>query len=216
MKLRNSGMNPPGCFFFVVRETGHRIPSHGSTSLDACYIGVKEHLRINGYDIPVGLRAQIEDFCCQRKESLGWCMENSGAPGPDAMPAAQGWTMGLQRIAQGTKTLASWLTEGREELPVAQRRAAVCAACPENRPIEQSSCKGCSAVAFNRFVQLVAGVLKGTAPEPWEAGLKACRICGCDLRLKIRTRLSPIRRFMRDEQLAALPAHCWINTEERE
>lgn len=212
MRLRNPGGNPPSCFWYLVPQTGKRIPQYGDTSLDGCYNAVKEHLHANGYDIPVGLREQIETACCERQKSPEWCRGDGGHilhPLPDSPT----FTMQLSRIAQGTKSLASWLTEGREDEGVAQARAVVCATCPQNQPVDPASCKGCSAATFNRFTQLVAGVLKGNVMQPWEEALKACRICGCDLRLKVRTRLAPIRRYMSKEQLAALPQQCWINTE---
>ena len=212
MNLRNESHNPPGCFWYLCPETKVRIPLHGTTSLLGCMRGLAEHYHANGYTVPGSseLRTRVIQWCCDHTEP-GQCREDKRAiPTP-----ATSWNMAVNRIAQGTKTLASWWLEGKENDEVAQRRAAICSLCTENLPIDKSTCSGCQAPRLNALVQYVAGILKASKPEPWEKPLLACRICGCDLRLKVRTKLDPIRRYMTQEQLAALPPTCWINTEPR-
>lgn len=211
MRLHNENEVPPGCFFYVVPETGMRVPGSGTTSLNGCYRLVCENLRGNGYSIPGGLREKIEEFCCQQTVP-GRCQEDRRMQ-PEVGVSGGSFSMALSRIMQGTKSIASWWTEGVEDEATCIRRANVCKSCPENQPIDKATCRGCQAAALNRFIQFVDGVMKGRRVEDWENGLEACRICGCSLRMKIRTKLDPIRRYMSKEQLGALPPSCWINTE---
>lgn len=200
----------PGCYSFTVPETGFRIPRSGTTSIDNVLAQTVTYYKANGYVVPSGLRQRIIDECCA-KQAPGTCIEDLRMPQQAASPTL---STALEVVWTGTRTLATWLTKGKVSNEVAARRAAVCAACPNNRDIETPGCKSCGyASRLNQLSTFVAGILQKERMS-WDEGLRSCSVCHCHLSLKCRTTLESILKYMPDSQRQALPAACWINTEQ--
>lgn len=200
---------PPGAFYYVVPETGQRVPQAGVTSLYGCIEAVKSHYRANNLVIPSGLKASIEQFNCA-KAPPGFCLDGDGhVQAPTELPDVRGTA--IEQVLQGTKTIATWITEGTVSEEHAAQRAAVCVTCPHHG---DTPCPKCKAGLLERLKTMVTVALRRD-PLPWERDLKSCGICGCALKLKIWCLHSAIVKNTRAKQLAAFPPHCWVQTEKQ-
>lgn len=113
----------------------------------------------------------------------------------------------IKRAAQGTAVVLDWLQSGGP--PVAQdlanKRAAVCVACPRNVP-------------GHWYTEAPAEIIKASLEArkdlslatPHDASLKSCDVCKCLMRLKVWTPLDFIVKNTRPEVLGEFPPHCWI------
>lgn len=107
-------------------------------------------------------------------------------------------------------TLLAWLTEGGIPVsqPLAEHRASICVACPENRaPNWWEIHKDKIALAIRSML-----AVKNDAGYKvrQELQLAMCRICGCANRLSVWT---PIDHFRGKINVADYPAPCWKRTE---
>ena len=203
------GARPNGCFQYTVPETGVAIPVGNTTSIDNCVKMVGEYYRANGYAVPANLRWLVEEACCA-KQAPGECVEDLRMP---PAPAGITLTTALETVLQGTRTLVSWLTKGTVAREVAERRAAVCVTCEFNQVVDASGCAACGLSAkLNRLSQLVKQVIQRDE-APFDASLKACAVCHCNLSLKVRTNLDAILKYSPEAQLKQLPTHCWVKQE---
>ena len=218
LRLPGDGVNPPGCFHYLVPETDIRIPQHGNTSLYSCIAAVKEHYRANGYVVPSGLREKIEAACCEQAPP-GQCLDDKGQPTlPTELPDVRGTA--IDQVIQGTRIMATWITEGKVDEGLAQARAAVCTSSKQPNgkigcPFHQDSAQGCPTCRrslLNTLKDVVVAALSRQA-LPWEEGLKSCAICGCGLKLKVWCLHSAIVKHTKENQLRAFPDWCWVRTE---
>lgn len=116
----------------------------------------------------------------------------------------------LQQAKQLFRVRATWLGEGGQPSPQAQRRADICLKCPHNvaRPWEETY-KGVAAVLIRRQLELRS---KLELKVEGEEGLHMCDLCGCVLALKVHVPLHIARENTPDWE--RFPANCWIPTEE--
>lgn len=207
LKLPNEIDNPPGCFQYRVPETGVNIPAAGTLTLRQCCERVSEHYRANNMTPPQGLQARIADYCC-RHAPVGTCHgDDRPLPLPNSIQGS-----GVDQVLTGTKAIASWLLQGKEGEDVAKARAEVCLLCSYNKDVS-AGCRSCKKGVLAKLKEIVTQTLQGEA-SPWEQGLGACEVCGCSLRLKIRTKHDVIKKNMPDAQMRALPPRCWIIKED--
>ena len=207
MRLHNETVIPPGCFAYLVPETGVRVPPTGTKSINACYRAVQEHYISNKLTPPSGLRERIVEACCAI-QTPGTCFDDDR---PHPLPTLKALTTDINRFVTGTKAIASWLSKGKVDEEVAEQRAAICNVCEFN-VAAITNCPSCQRSKIEWLKTFATSTLQGD-PKPWEANLHNCSICGCSLRLKMRTRVEVIRELMSAPQQNTLPAHCWIKTE---
>jgi len=100
-------------------------------------------------------------------------------------------------------TVAKWASDGGTMVDSgeAERRASICAACPQNVPIR--GCMGCSTI-LPKLLKVIGG-----ATTSKDALLKGCKICGCELKAKVHL---PSDVMVDGE--SNFPEHCWIRTEQ--
>lgn len=98
--------------------------------------------------------------------------------------------------------LTSWFGSGRQLVvqPEAERRAQICAQCPYNLAV--SGCASCR-IAMEVFR---SKVMKAT-PVSKEAELRACGVCGCDLRSLVHV---PMESLSGRHDYSAVK-WCWQN-----
>lgn len=210
LHLTRLGEMPPGGFVYMVPETKVTIPvGRGPfTCLDDLQKAVNDHYLANRLLPPPNLRALVEDSVCRR---LGphWCETSHGV----AWTKNAGMPMfSVAALKQFTHTIMSWARDGDPPVPLEQveQRANVCLSCPmHGYPTDCGSC------ATAEIVATVGSFLVGTR-IPADTHLKACKVCACMLRVKVRAPLAAIRRHMPKAQLEALPPACWINVESTE
>jgi len=123
-------------------------------------------------------------------ETLEWYPEKSTSP------------LGIGDIFRFISSAARFLSSGlatvdQEE---ANRRAAICATCPENVTLD--GCAGC-----HGFAGLLARV-KGNLGTDRDAQLNSCKICKCALQLKVHVPLSSISNIGLE-----YPSFCWQRPE---
>lgn len=204
LHLTRQGETPPSGFSYVVPETGMTVPTGrpAFTCLSDLLNDVRAHYAANRIAAPPDIAARVEDWCCRR---LGpdWCVTTKGVE----------WTrnasipsFGLAQLKQASLTLFSWLRDDLPPVPVEQieKRAETCLACPMHG--YPSDCGGCAAT---EIAASVGNFIVGSR-VPQDEKLKACRVCSCLLRLKVRVPLPSILKHSPEAQLAALPPNCWI------
>ncbi len=193
--LPNLHTSPPGEWRYKVPETGQSFHGSNWPQLQEQLVA---HYRATGYAFPEDLFARVEAYICANAPD--YC---EGVPA-DAPRFSLGHS--FTTVVQGTKTLAHWLLTGRRyvDQEVANRRALTCSGCVYN--LEPQGCNGCNANVMKEAVALVVG----KRATPHDERLKACRICGCDLRAKTHIPHAIIVAHMPADQQAQLPSHCWV------
>lgn len=208
LHLVRQGETPPGGMSYHVPETGITIPTGRPpfTCLSDLLNDVRAHYKANRVEAPPDLAARVEDYNCRRL-------------GPDWCRTAQGveWTknaaipsFGLAQLRQASLTIMSWFRDDHPSVPPEQieKRAETCLACPMHG--YPSDCGGCAAA---EIAASVGNFIVGSR-VPQDEKLKACRVCSCLLRLKVRVPLPSILKHSPSAQLAALPQNCWILREQ--
>lgn len=196
-----------GGWRYVVPETGQRFEG---ASLSELLHNLSAHYRAAGYPQPPNLARLVEDYICEQvPEACG------GQPRASRSSdlVQQGWLAGLKHtftnIVTGTQTLAAWIVGGRNYVDgdVANARARVCTTCPEN--VEPQGCTGCNLNTLHEVVRSVVGSRTTTS----DSLLKACKVCGCDLKAKVHLPHTVLWRHMPDAQKQQLPEWCWLKRE---
>lgn len=118
----------------------------------------------------------------------------------------------VRSIPRGVETIREWLgTDDGACVPqeLAQKRADVCLKCPRNE--------------LGGFVsEIVAEAVKRHLEIKSDLGMRVsgekqlgrCRMCECQMRLKIWVPLSIVRKHLTPEQYDSAPTPCW-QTEEK-
>lgn len=207
---------PPSCYWYMVPETQTRVPFVGVTSFHGCVTQVVQHYRLNNLDVPSGLREKIQEFCCKHT-APGFCIDSERSR-PDGGGGFGVGVSSVEQVMRGTKALASWVTEGKESEEKARQRAQSCisggnegAPCPHNKDVAPH-CPKCKRGMLDRLKALITRTLQGE-PEPWEQGLNYCELCGCSLRLKVRTKIGVLEKQIQSAEKKQLPDFCWIKKE---
>lgn len=115
----------------------------------------------------------------------------------------------IKNDSVGLSVLVSWLGEKGEPVPqeTANRRAAICAPCPKNKPTSNflEAAKSCIALAIKRQLEI---------KTDYDEQLFMCEVCGCKNSLKVHTPIEHIRSRTPDYQLEKFPTeNCWIPKE---
>ena len=168
--------------------------------------------------------AWVQDYTarvCVSGGYLDWVDTGSSAAAEVAPPAEKKTSL-LGRVVAVARAVKSgigvWIEmfgpDGKlVETELAEKRAAVCATCPEN---------DVSGNLRDYFITTVVDdiakayeMLRNLKFESTQdAKLGVCKKCICPLRCKVHTKLTHINRHMDAEVRAALPPHCWISTEQ--
>ena len=140
------------------------------------------------------MRARIEHFICQRLPK-GFC---HGGPDEPVVPY-----LSVSKIRDGTRLLMGRLFRGKDFLvpqAEADRRAKICANCPENLRGVCSSCMS------NEFFDIFGWLLRANRKTPYDAALEVCNTCGCLLTAK--THISNETLFELSKH--TYPPNCWL------
>ena len=211
LTFNNPNVTPPGLYRYRIPElTGPAAMVTDFYAYNDLENEVVARYKRNGKAVPGDLRQQITDQLCIQLPP-GWCRDGAGL---------FGWARQLlhefQRILSGTIVLADWwVSTGKKRVPTEEiiRRSAICQGCAFNQP--PTGCSGCSMGALNKIVEAAVG----NDRLPSDAGLEACAVCGCNLRVKTRIGLDVLQRHLTDEQKMQFPpahngwAGCWLREE---
>ena len=211
LSFNNPNTTPPGLYRYRIPElTGEAAIVKDCYAYNDLEAEVVARYKRNGKSPPGDLRQQITDQLCPQLPR-GWCRDGNRLVGffTDLLHA-------FQRILQGTITLADyWTASGKKRVSTEeiQRRSAICNLCPFNQA--PTGCASCSMGALNRVVEAAVGGDR----LPSDAGLEACAVCGCNLRVKVRIESEILLRHMPESQLMQLPPEhgnypgCWLRAD---
>ncbi len=222
LKSRNH-MIPNG-FVFFQPETNWAAPRFAS--FDRIVGELIAHRKANpflvrqhGWSIdPVEVANEVDAFntrvCLQMQWNDYVLGADGGAPAGDPFPQRPQVHQGkLSQLVAGGKTLVKWLTNAAEAVPPAQanRRAAICTACPLNEKGDWTAFFTVPvAAAIRTAVDLRRDMKLST---PFDAELGVCSACNCPLRLKIHMKIEAILADMPQESFDSLAGNCWIRAE---
>lgn len=108
---------------------------------------------------------------------------------------------------EGARIIKSWLGEGGETVPQeeADRRAAICIACPLNKKaVVMEAVVGNAIKEVLQIQQQLLLHVKG------EERLKTCKACDCPLKVKVWVPMEVIMRGIDEEELLKFDPACWI------
>jgi hypothetical protein len=195
LKLNNRQIGPSGGFQYRQKESGMLFTGNSFLQL---MNRVKEHRVANKYPIGVNIEAEIEDQCCQNTVTEEFCREVKGdGPAPRRHRIAE--------VLYFTKALAEKFLRGgkRVEQDQADGRAAVCAGCPDNVPVD--GCNSCGRGVLEGAIRRVSDASTTAHDEK----LKTCRWCGCFNAAQIWFPLDILHNNMSREIRESLPQFCW-------
>lgn len=209
--LPNHTQSPPGGWRCRMPETGQEFKGHSEHQV---IVQLKASYKANGYPEPLDYKGMIESYVCSKVPD--YCTGNAATSQP-----VQGFT--FHTVLQGMQTLGAWLLRSaikgkRDYVPqaVADQRARTCVTsgpggspCPFND--EPQGCTNCN----SRVMKEALRVVVGDRHTPLDAQLKSCRVCQCNLAAKVHLPLLVLVNNMPDDQIAKLPAHCWMVVEQQ-
>lgn len=109
--------------------------------------------------------------------------------------------------------LKDWLGEGLDavEPDVSEKRASICVDCPFNSPGNWwDKVKSLMADEIRRQMRL-KNLLEITTPLDDQLG--TCRICSCNLPLKVHVPVKHLKAHTLEEHRQAFPRFCWVKKE---
>lgn len=181
-----------GGWIYPVTDTSVVFRSFGWTDL---LKQVRDHLKGNQLNIPANLNDQISEW---------FCREIGGAPcGEEPALAANDLFAQAKRFFS---TAATFVGNGMQKTPQeeAERRAAICAACPMNQP-DKGFCVGC---AMKNLADKTRELVSNWSTSQDEQ-LQSCDVCGCVLTLKVHIPKDQMdHRELRDKW----PSNCWMKS----
>jgi len=112
----------------------------------------------------------------------------------------------VKNIVRGAETIREWLSDdGATADPrEAQSRADACLNCPLNQPGGKIEEVTANAIKRHLEVKKHLGLrVKG------EKSLNECKMCGCQIRLKIWVPIHIVKKHLTDREIGMAPQHCW-------
>lgn len=204
LSLVDRGTVPPGGVSYWQKETRTRLTA---PSIWYCAELVIKHRVAN--ELPTSsdreaVMAEIEAQLCQTLPP-GICRD------PQGVLKMSGKDSTLETITRGAATLTDWFVfGGRKKVPMEQatERARTCGNCFANKAPQ--GCTPCN----HSFIQGLAAAIVGNDSTPHDHALKACAFCGCLLKQKIWLPLDVLLKHTPAEELAEMPAECWMKAEQ--
>jgi hypothetical protein len=159
--------------------------------------------RVRRFRIANGIHVE-RDF----EEALGQeiCQQqNWGSPTCEEQepPTVEKRQLGTLDVVNFLKVLKHWVFHNPAlvEPEEADRRAAICAACPFN--VDATGCFGCTNVAG-----MIFDVVKDRS-TPYDGQLKNCQVCGCVNRAQVWVPKETLDKGVTAEMREDFPDHCW-------
>lgn len=171
-------------------------------------------------DLFTCLRIRHDPLYCQPSEAL----KKKSRPNP------QGWLQRVlprrvqesaaaavdrsENITAGIGVVIDWLGDSLEPVPVdlAQKRAAICAVCPQNgRPDFIQKLLAMAASGVKELVELKNDLALKT---DYDDRLQHCQPCDCVLTLKVWTKLDFILAHTNERVMTELDPKCWIRNKD--
>lgn len=194
-KLQFRATVPPGGYTWRVPETGDELVAGDLAQLvnQARVIYAR-----NKFEPPADLPARIEhDICLQIPES---CCVGTHEPGDVKRRMVNARAV---REATALKTIRLKWDLNRFLVPPveAERRAAICAACPLNF---QGFCTTCNGLK-NFVVEAIGG-----RTTTMDAKLGVCSVCSCLIKAKVHISAEALKAARKSPEEGEYPSNCWM------
>lgn len=187
-------------------------PSSVSITLDRAAELVQQHRMQNPQ---FGLETAFYPI---RTEVLNYNRQRLGLPPSDSPPKstpqqprrAAAVVDHAAKTAAGVRLVVDWLGSGLRPVPKveAEERASICADCPQNQTGDLW--QRLDAKAADGLKRLIAIKSEMSLSTPYDAALKTCLACDCDLKLKVHTPMKHILENTSPEVMEKLVPQCWI------
>lgn len=191
---RTTVYRPRDGWSLEVAETGATL---NAPTFAILVSAVLRHMVANGVVPPDPFEEWVRcEWCRQHGNHPKFCKaRRDPAPVKPAGPGAQAW-----RVLRFLASVAAWLRGGGQFVgqAEAERRAAICAACPANKPV--AGCRACQGIPGLVFRT------KGRRSTTRDRQLGACDVCGCSLEVKVH-----IPGDALDNRGLSYPPGCWQN-----
>jgi hypothetical protein len=187
MRVSRPGRGTSNDWRYVQPETGVVFNAFSYWELEA---KVQKHRAAMELDTAEGWQDRFQDELCR---------QNSEAPCAGRPKNFKPTKLTLADLRRFMATLFQWdgtLVE-RDE---AERRAAICAGCPNNQAVQ--GCWGCAGL-----LKQVTSFLQGGQGTTLDRALESCSVCKCVLRAKVWLPMDAI-----DNTGLEYPEHCWQAT----
>ena len=191
-------------------------PSSISVTLDQAAELLQKHRMQNPqFNLPTAFSDVKEEIIQYNRVRLGI----PAPPGPKLEPqhakGAAGVAGHLGKTASGIKLLTQWLGDGLNPVPrqLAEKRALICATCPQNQ--EGNLWQRMDALAAHELRSLISAKKNMKLETPKDYALKTCQACDCWLPLKVWSPLKHILNNTSDSVRKDLDVSCWILSEEQ-
>jgi hypothetical protein len=217
----NDTRTPNGGWQFLQAQTKWKLdrttkPSSISVTLDQAAELLQKHRMQNPqFNLPTAFSDVREEIINYNRVRLGI----PDPPGPKLEPqhakGAAGVAGHLGKTASGIKLLTQWLGDGLNPVPrqLAEKRAQVCATCPQNQ--EGNLWQRMDALAAHELRSLISAKKNMKLETQKDYALKTCQACDCWLPLKVWAKLHHILDNTSPEVREALDVSCWVTAEEQ-
>lgn len=195
----NGGSSPPVGWVYEIKHDGQTYVFQSAMRL-----GLMQQLRdwhaSKGLAWPgdAEMKARVEDYICQLSPK-GFC---KGGPDQPRVPF-----LSVNSIRDMTRLILNRTFRGDAVLvpsEEAERRARICANCPQNLHGICTSCLG------NEFQDVFRWLIARRRETKLDSVLDTCGVCGCLLRAKVHVSLDELAKM--DKK--TYPENCWLyNTE---
>lgn len=183
-------ITPPGGYTYTQEETNVTM---NANSWEGLLDQVAKHRRSNNLPVPFNLSDIVAKQLCERQPEA--CVKREIKHNPNSK-------LDLNVALRFTRTLMSAGLK-RVDQQEADRRAEICASCPDN--IEPQGCTPCRASVIKRVINLTVGDRQTT----YDSELKSCKYCGCFNKAQVWFPLESLQKTITDAENQALPEHCW-------
>jgi len=190
-RLYNDHLGMAGGWRYRIPETGILVKAGSYWLLpDAA----RAHYAANALPVPSNLNDLILEFVCKNGATCEW-------DGIELPKGAVKKSLNVSDVIRFTKTRVDALLKGAKvSQEEADQRAAICAACPSNKPLE--GCTSCNSRHLKDFVRF----LSQAGTTALDEKLQSCEYCGCFIRSMVWTPLESLKRY---DDVSQLPSNCW-------
>jgi len=214
---------PPGGWSFYQPQTNWSAPTPVASTFDQTVILIIKHRLANHailikHKLSVDVTAvgnELENYTRMRLGIPMAPMPNPQMP-PRRLPeAVEGAVVVVRRLAAGAALLFEWQESGQSPVPreLANKRAAICAACPKNNPAHLS----------RYFTEPVAKMLRLKLTKlhamnlttDYDSKLGVCDVCVCPLALKSHSPLDLILKHTNEKTMSEFPDNCWVKKKDQ-
>lgn len=210
--LRNTTTKPTGGWKAKQPETGHIIEGYTWPDL---LVKIRSYRESNGLALEPNFERQVHHLVCMtmseglrsrrcRFEGCGGAVPKNLRPWRTRTGTLKLWILAAGKTLENLfkKRSPDDLFVGKDE---AERRARICAKCPENLPV--ASCFGCGELG-----RLASELLaKNPVRLSSDSVMETCDVCGCPNRIQIRYSGELLEGIRQTQGIPAeaYPVWCW-------